>query len=203
MENQLQDSGHNEIDFTLTQLKQFVDELDAASNPFAVKRMIHDFIGAQEEDQQPAILDELENLLGRYSNKNDFTIMFVHEQGQKKLEQAFLTIEQMRQGIQQQASFSGRFKISDKLSKVDLVRICNVMYELGYFHDENGMIPSKKVFMEGMGKIFSMDLSKYDENLSQGYKTEMEGYTKVFRLMVQKAQELWAERLNKKLSDNQ
>jgi len=77
------------------------------------------------------------------------------------------------------------FKLSDKRgAKTDLIRVLNALYELRFFNNTDGQIPSKELFMKQTGEFFGIDLIKYDTDLSQALNnTSLEANLKVFEAM--------------------
>jgi hypothetical protein len=74
-------------------------------------------------------------------------------------------------------------KLSNRLSKVDLIRILNAMYELKYFQKTNGDLPHKKELMEAFGKFLNLDLSRNESDFSQALSSPLETNLKVFEQM--------------------
>lgn len=74
-------------------------------------------------------------------------------------------------------------KLSDKLSKVDLIRIINVMYELKFFEKTNGERPNKKELMESFGLFFNLELSSHSSHFTQALSQPLEANLKVFEDM--------------------
>lgn len=84
------------------------------------------------------------------------------------------------------------FKLSSKKgAKTDLIRILNAIYELRLIEKADGLIPSKKEFIEALGNFLGTDLSNYHTNLSQALKNQpLEANLKIFEDMkniIQKA----------------
>jgi hypothetical protein len=79
------------------------------------------------------------------------------------------------------------FKLSDKKgARIDLIRICNALYNLRLIEKDDGQIPSKKEFMENIGEFFGEDFSKYHSNLSQAKQNySIEANIKVFERMIE------------------
>jgi hypothetical protein len=56
------------------------------------------------------------------------------------------------------------------------------MWELGFFRDSNGLIPTKLTVMKAVGELLGIDLSDYDKDLSQAFQTKNpELNIKIFR----------------------
>lgn len=78
-----------------------------------------------------------------------------------------------------------KLKLSNKLSKIDFIRILNVMYEMRMFETMDEQIPTKSEFMNTMGDYFNINLSDYSRNLSQSLQNQpSEINTRVFRNMI-------------------
>lgn len=80
-----------------------------------------------------------------------------------------------------------------KGSKIDIIRILNVLYELGAFTGKNGKPISKKEYMTAMGKAINIDLSNYDKDLSRALSdsTTLDKHLKVFKEMTQKMTDIF------------
>ncbi len=50
--------------------------------------------------------------------------------------------------------------------KIDFIRMMNSWYECGKVVDANGAKPTKKVYFAWIGKMFNMDLTDYEKDLS-------------------------------------
>jgi len=69
-----------------------------------------------------------------------------------------------------------------KGARIDLIRVANAMYELGFFRDEDGLKPPKKSVMKAFGSLFQVDLSEYDKDLSQAFQNaNIEPNIKIFK----------------------
>ena len=77
------------------------------------------------------------------------------------------------------------FKLSKNVTKIDLIRVLNTLWELRFVElKKDGQLPSKRIFMEESGKFFGVDLSKYDSDLSQALRNgSMENNLKIFEEM--------------------
>lgn len=77
---------------------------------------------------------------------------------------------------------SGLRLVDRKGAKIDLIRVVNAMWELGYFKDQDGLIPPKLTVMKAFGTLLGVDLSEYDKDLSQAFQTnKIESNTKIFK----------------------
>ncbi|MFN0217173.1 MAG: hypothetical protein ACKVT2_23190, partial [Saprospiraceae bacterium] len=74
-------------------------------------------------------------------------------------------------------------RLSDrKGAKIDLIRIVNAMWELGFFTEQNGLKSSKLSAMIAVGNALQIDLSEYDKDLSQAFSTaNPDTNTKIFK----------------------
>jgi len=69
-----------------------------------------------------------------------------------------------------------------KGAKIDLIRIVNAMWELGFFKDQDELRPTKLTVMKAVGTLLGIDLSDYDKDLSQAFQTKnTELNIKIFR----------------------
>lgn len=81
----------------------------------------------------------------------------------------------------------------EKGAKIDIIRVMNVLYELGKFRGKGGAKLTKKEFFITMGKAINVDLSNYDKDLSRSTSdsTKLEKHLRVFDEMKQKMEEIW------------
>ena len=81
----------------------------------------------------------------------------------------------------------------EKGAKIDIIRVLNVLYELGMFHGKNGAKLLKKDFFTAMGKAINKDLSNYDKDLSRSTSdsTALEKHLRIFVDMKKKMEEIW------------
>ena len=63
---------------------------------------------------------------------------------------------------------------SRKGTNTNLIRVINALYELRYFENDDGQIPSKKDVFVAFGRFLNVDFSKYAGSLSQAYNTGTE-----------------------------
>ncbi len=72
--------------------------------------------------------------------------------------------------------------LSPRGTKIDLIRIMNAWYECGKVVDANGAQPTKKEFFTWVGKLFNIDLTAYDKDLSTSMSsgTAYEKQVKIF-----------------------
>ena len=80
-----------------------------------------------------------------------------------------------------------------KGQKIDLIRVLNVMYEQGRFTGKDGSKLTKKDFFFEAGRMFHIDLSNYDKDLSRSMSdsTKLEKHLKPFEDMKLKMIEIW------------
>ena len=78
-------------------------------------------------------------------------------------------------------------------AKIDIIRVFNVLYELGMFHGKDGAKLLKKDFFAAMGKAINKDLSNYDKDLSRSTSdsTALEKHLRIFVDMEKKMKEIW------------
>lgn len=81
----------------------------------------------------------------------------------------------------------------EKGAKIDIIRVLNVLYELGMFHGKDGAKLLKKDFFTTMGKAINKDLSNYDKDLSRSTSdsTALEKHLRIFVEMKKKMEEIW------------
>jgi hypothetical protein len=81
----------------------------------------------------------------------------------------------------------------EKGAKIDIIRVLNVLYELGMFHGKDGAKLLKKDFFTAMGKAINKDLSNYDKDLSRSTSdsTALEKHLRIFVEMKKKMEEIW------------
>lgn len=71
--------------------------------------------------------------------------------------------------------------LSQNASKIDLIRIMNAWYECGKVVDANGGKLTKKEFFTWVGKLFNIDLTNYDKDLSNSMSSSV-AYDKQIRI---------------------
>lgn len=81
---------------------------------------------------------------------------------------------------------SAQFKLSTaKGRRIDFIRILHTLYELKFFENKNGQIPTKKEFMLKVGEFFGSNFSSYDSDLSQALNnTSIEQNRNIFNKMI-------------------
>ena len=77
--------------------------------------------------------------------------------------------------------------------KIDLIRVINVLYMLGFFTGKNGAKVTKKEVFTAIGKALNIDLSTYDSDLSRSLSdsTALEKHLSIFDRMRQKMVEVF------------
>lgn len=163
-------------------------------NHYKVERIITDYLKQVPDKHKPLALKNMESYYEgqRY---NPFPI-FGDKEGKKVLEEINRVIETNRNSLQQLpiSPPHSYFKLSSRVSKIDLIRLLNAMYALRFCEKSDGSIPSKKEFMHTMGEIFSIDLSKYDSDLSQSFKSSLENNVEIFNKLSEKIEQEWNQR---------
>ncbi len=79
-----------------------------------------------------------------------------------------------------------RLKLSTrrKGAMTDLIRVLNALYELGFFNDESGQLPTKIDFMAAFGQFLGVKMTHFQKALSQGRTTQkLEVVLNIFELM--------------------
>lgn len=77
--------------------------------------------------------------------------------------------------------------------KIDLIRIINVLYMLGFFTGKDGKKVTKKEVFIAIGKAVNLDLSTYDSDLSRSLSdsTALEKHLSIFDRMKEKMKEVF------------
>ncbi|MCR5360659.1 MAG: hypothetical protein K6E73_01440 [Bacteroidales bacterium] len=80
-------------------------------------------------------------------------------------------------GVGSPLHLSGR-----KGTKIDFIRVMNAWYECGKVECDNGARPTKQEFFEWVGRVFNIDLSDYDKDLSNSMSSSVsdEKQTRIF-----------------------
>ena len=96
-------------------------------------------------------------------------------------------IKQQRELEAMKKPYAGDIYLSgDKGKKINFIRVFNALYELRYFQDDRGQIPSKETVMVTIGKVLGVDLSAYDSDLSQAFGTgNCDKNTAIFKQMIE------------------
>ncbi|MBC9912767.1 hypothetical protein [Chitinophaga varians] len=107
-------------------------------------------------------------------------------------------IEQQQELKKMQVSYEGDIILSKQRGKkIDFIRTINALYELRFFEDVNGQIPTKEKVMKCLGKILGVDLTGYDSDLSQALNN---GTTEKNVTIFQKMADATINMVTKKLS---
>lgn len=77
--------------------------------------------------------------------------------------------------------------------KIDLIRVINVLYMLGFFTGRDGRKVTKKEVFTAIGKSVNLDLANYDSDLSRSLSdsTALEKHLSIFDRMKQKMEEVF------------
>lgn len=77
--------------------------------------------------------------------------------------------------------------------KIDLIRVINVLYMLGFFTGKDGKKVTKKEVFIAIGKAVNLDLSSYDSDLSRSLSdsTALEKHLSIFNRMKEKMKEVF------------
>lgn len=79
-------------------------------------------------------------------------------------------IKQQMELKKMQNTYGGNLLLSStKGVRIDFIRVLNAMYEMRFFQDTNGQIPSKESVMTSIGGTLGVNLAKYDVDLSQAF----------------------------------
>ena len=81
----------------------------------------------------------------------------------------------------------------EKGVKIDIIRVLNVLYELGKFMGPDGSRLTKKDYFTAVGKALNIDLSNYDKDLSRSLtdSTALDKHLRIFDEMRQKMTEIF------------
>lgn len=85
------------------------------------------------------------------------------------------------------------FLSKKKGTKIDFIRVMNAWYECGKVEDANGTKPTKKEFFTWVGKLFNIDLSDYDKDLSNSMASGVayDKQTRIFDELKEKQQDIY------------
>lgn len=78
-------------------------------------------------------------------------------------------------------------------SKIDFIRVVNVLYELGFFTDAQGNSICKKEVFTTLGRFVNVNLEDYDKDLSRALNdsTALDKHLKIFERMGEKMEEIF------------
>ena len=100
------------------------------------------------------------NTGGTY-NDNSESIITISPEG-TKVEQHLHPQEKSVASDNSTCAESPVYLSDERGAKIDIIRVFNVLYELGMFHGKDGAKLLKKDFFTAMGKAINKDLSNYD-----------------------------------------
>ncbi|MBO0938701.1 hypothetical protein J2I47_19275 [Fibrella sp. HMF5335] len=90
------------------------------------------------------------------------------------------------------------FKLSDRTgARSDLIRILNVLYDLRLVTEQNGDLPTKKVFVQRVGGLLGIDEKSYHQVLQQAHRQSETVNLRVFSEM----KEIVKKQLDNKQND--
>lgn len=80
-----------------------------------------------------------------------------------------------------------------KGTKIDFIRVMNAWYECGKVEDVKGGKPTKIEFFTWIGRLFNIDLSDYDKDLSNSMASSVayDKQTRIFDELKEKQQEIF------------
>ena len=81
----------------------------------------------------------------------------------------------------------------EKGSKLDMIRIVTVLWELGYIVDEHGRKAMKKEVFRALGMVLNTDFSNHNSDLSGSLAdgSSMNKHTRIFELMLEKMKSIF------------
>ena len=84
------------------------------------------------------------------------------------------------------------------ISKIDLIRLMNALYEYGHFKDVNDKRLNKSDFFIWIGKVFNLDLANYDKDLSNSISVcaSEDAQLKIFNELRETHKEYYEKKLN-------
>lgn len=90
-------------------------------------------------------------------------------------------------------SIGSPLHLSKKATKIDLIRVMNAWYECGKVEDGSGAKLTKKEFFTWVGKLFNIDLSNYDKDLSNSMQSGMafEKQSRIFNELKEKHEDVY------------
>lgn len=90
-------------------------------------------------------------------------------------------------------SIGSPLHLSKKATKIDLIRVMNAWYECGKVEDGSGAKLTKKEFFTWVGKLFNIDLSNYDKDLSNSMQSGMafEKQSRIFNELKEKHEDIY------------
>lgn len=136
-----------------------------------------------DDNQKYWILEYVITLIDEYEHEDEQLARC-----RKEIEKIILPLQQTV--VKQEDMLLEKSKVylnSRKGTKLDLIRIVNVLYELGFFTDEAGNKIQKKIVFATIGKALNIDLTSYDKDLSRSLSdsTALDKHQKIFNDMLQ------------------
>ena len=88
------------------------------------------------------------------------------------------------------------FLNKDKGMKLDVIRIANVLWEMGFFVDEHGRRATKKEVFQAVGILLNTDFSNASSDFSNSLDNgnSMDKHLKIFRDMLEKMKDIFNKR---------
>jgi len=136
----------------------------------------------KDDNQKYWTLEYVITIIDEYEHEDDQLARC-----RKEIEKIILPLQQ--NVVKQEDMLLEKSKVnlnSRKGTKLDLIRIINTLYELGFFTDEAGGKIQKKTVFTTIGKSLNIDLSSYDKDLSRSLSdsTALEKHLKIFNDML-------------------
>jgi hypothetical protein len=98
--------------------------------------------------------------------------------------------------LKKESYYKSKIKLKQG-AKVDLIRIIVAMYDNGFFESETKQKVDLINVMKSLGDVLGMDLSDYQNNLSDAFNSKIETNLKVFDTLKQAIQKRYNKRLEK------
>lgn len=136
----------------------------------------------KDDNQKYWTLEYVITMIDEYEHEDDQLARC-----RKEIEKIILPLQQTV--VKQEDMLLEKSKVylnSRKGTKLDLIRIINALYELGFFTDEAGGKIQKKIVFSTIGKSLNIDLTSYDKDLSRSLSdsTALEKHLKIFNDML-------------------
>ena len=139
-------------------------------------------------------MSKIQNFInaGGTFNDNSESVITISPEG-TKVEQHLHTQEKSVANDNSTSIESLVYLSDEKGVKIDIIRVLNVLYELGMFRGKDGARLTKKDFFTAMGRAINKDLSNYDKDLSRSTSdsTALEKHLRIFEEMKKKMEEIW------------
>ncbi len=156
---------------SFTNVRKYIEELQFSNN--TEKYWVLNFIlkMLDKSKEKDSALERVHSEVKRIVNNNELNIAqksFSHKNSSVHLRQ--------ERGI-----------------RIDIIRVLNVLYELGCFESSDGRSLSKKDYMQTMGEAMNIDLTNYDKDLSRALSdsTTLYKHLKIFERMKDKMIEIF------------